>query len=51
MLSSDEFVNYVVDPLTAWRQMSSRKMFLFITEDVAYLEVDYSNREDFEKPV
>ena len=47
---SDEFVNYFVDPLTAWRQMSSHKIFGFIAEDVAYLKVDYSNREDFEKP-
>jgi DNA transformation protein len=56
---SDEFVDYVIDQLSAWGEVSSRKMFggaglyrdgtMFglIADDVAYLKVDDSNREDF----
>ena len=58
---SDEFVDYVIDQLTAWADVSVRKMFggaglycegkMFglIADDVAYLKVDDSNREDFVK--
>ncbi len=59
MTVSDEFVDYVIDQLAAWGQVSARKMFggaglycdgaMFglIADDVAYLKVDDSNREDF----
>lgn len=58
---SDEFIDYVIDQLTAWVNMSARKMFggaglycdgtmfVLISDDVAYLKVDDSNREDFMK--
>lgn len=58
---SDEFIDYVVDQLVAWAEVSIRKMFggaglycdglMFglIADDVAYLKVDDSNREDFVK--
>jgi DNA transformation protein len=58
---SDEFIDYVIDQLTAWAEVSVRKMFggaglycdgkMFglIADDVAYLKVDDSNREDFVK--
>ena len=58
---SDEFIDYVVDQLKAWADVSVRKMFggaglycdgkMFglIADDVAYLKVDNSNREDFVK--
>ena len=58
---SDEFIDYVVDQLAAWAYVSVRKMFggaglycdgkMFglIADDVAYLKVDDSNREDFVK--
>ena len=58
---SDEFVDYVIDQLRAWGEVSARKMFggaglycdgaIFglIADDVAYLKVDDSNREDFVK--
>jgi DNA transformation protein len=61
MSVSDEFVDYVLDQLRAWGDVSARKMFgcsglyregtMFglIDDDVAYLKVDDSNREDFEK--
>jgi DNA transformation protein len=56
---SDEFVDYVIDQLSAWGEVSARKMFggaglyrdgtmfALIADDVAYLKVDDSNREDF----
>lgn len=56
---SDEFVDYVIDQLAGWADVSSRKMFggaglycdgiMFglIADDVAYLKVDDSNRKDF----
>jgi DNA transformation protein len=58
---SDEFVDYVIDQLAGWGEVSARRMFggaglycdgvMFglIAEDVAYLKVDDSNREDFVK--
>jgi DNA transformation protein len=61
MAISDEFVNYMVGQLDNWADVSVRKMFggaglycdgaMFglIADDVAYLKVDDSNREDFIK--
>jgi DNA transformation protein len=61
MSISCEFVEYVLDQLAAWGGVSASKMFgcaglyrdgmMFglIADDVAYLKVDGSNREDFEK--
>ena len=61
MAVSDEFVDYVVDQLSKWAEVSARKMFggaglyregrMFgvIADDVAYLKVDDSNRDDFVK--
>jgi len=61
MAISDEFIDYVIDQLSGWGQVSARKMFggaglycegaMFglIADDVAYLKVDDSNREDFLK--
>jgi len=58
---SEEFVDYVIDQLSAWGEVSARKMFggaglycdgtMFglIADDVAYLKVDDLNREDFVK--
>jgi len=58
---SDEFIDYVIDQLSAWGDVSARKMFggaglycegaMFglIADDVAYLKVDDSNRKDFVK--
>ena len=59
MAVSDEFVAYVVEQLSGWGEVSVRRMFggaglyregtmfAVIAEDVAYLKVDDSNREDF----
>jgi DNA transformation protein len=59
MSISDEFVDYVIDQLSDWGEVSARKMFggaglyhervIFglIADDVAYLKVDDSNRKDF----
>jgi len=59
MAISDEFLDYVIDQLAGWRQVTARKMFggaglycsgaMFglIADDVAYLKVDDSNRADF----
>ena len=56
---SDEFVDYVIDQLAGWGQVSARRMFggaglyrdgaMFglIADDVVYLKVDDSNRENF----
>jgi DNA transformation protein len=56
---SDEFVDYVIDQLAGWGDVSARKMFggaglycdgvMFglIADDVAYLKVNDSNRDDF----
>jgi DNA transformation protein len=61
MAVSDEFVDYVLDQFSGWGEVSARKMFggaglycdgvMFglITDDVAYLKVDDSNRKDFIK--
>ncbi len=61
MSVSDEFLYYVIDQLSGWGRVSVRKMFggaglyfegvMFglVADDVAYLKVDDSNREDFEK--
>ena len=58
---SDEFVDYVIDQLADWADVSARRMFggaglycdgtifAVIADDVAYLKVDDSNREDFIK--
>ena len=57
---SDEYLVYVLDQLSSWGDVSARKMFggaglyrdgkMFglVADDVAYLKVDDSNREDFE---
>jgi DNA transformation protein len=56
---SDEFVGYVVEQLSGWGEVSVRRMFggagfyregimfAVVAEDVAYLKVDDSNRDDF----
>ena len=61
MAVSDEFVDYVLDQFSGWDDVSARKMFggaglycdgvMFglIADDVAYLKVDDTNREDFIK--
>ena len=59
MAISEEFVEYVLDQFAAWDDVSARKMFggaglycdgvMFglIADDVAYLKVDDSNRDDY----
>ena len=59
MAISDEFVEYVVEQLSAWGEVSVRRMFggaglyhkgtmfAVIADDMAYLKVDDSNRDDF----
>ncbi len=61
MAVSDEFVDYVIDQLAGWGEVIARRMFggaglycqgvMFglIADDVAYLKVDDSNRDDFLK--
>lgn len=61
MAVSDDFFKYVVDQLSRWGVVSVRrmfggaglyrdgKMFGLIADDVAYLKVDDSNRDDFVK--
>jgi len=61
MSVSDEFVDYVLDQFSGWQEVSARRifggaglycdgvMFGLIADDVAYLKVDDSNREDFVK--
>lgn len=56
---SEEFVDYVVEQLAGWDEVSVRRMFggaglyrggimfAVVAEDVAYLKVDDSNRDDF----
>jgi DNA transformation protein len=56
---SDEFVDYVVEQLAGWGAVSVRRMFggaglyregtMFgvLADDVAYLKVDDSNRDEF----
>jgi DNA transformation protein len=57
---SDGFLEYVLDQLSGWGKVTARKMFggaglyrdgrMFglIADDVAYLKVDDSNRQEFE---
>ena len=59
MSVSDEFLLYVLDQFSDWGNVSARrmfggaglyrdgKMFGLIADDVAYLKVDDSNREEF----
>ena len=59
MAASDEFVDYVVEQLSGWGEVSVRRMFggaglyregtmfAVVADDVAYLKVDDSNRDDF----
>ncbi len=59
MAVSSSFIAFVVDQLSSWGEVTSRRMFggaglyregrMFglIADDVAYLKVDDSNREDF----
>ena len=59
MAISDEFVDYVVEQLSGWGEVSVRRMFggaglyregtmfAVVADDVAYLKVDDSNRDDF----
>ena len=59
MAVSDEFADYVVEQLSTWGEVAVRRMFggagiyrdgtMFglIADDVAYLKVDDSNRDDF----
>jgi len=59
MAVSDEFVDYVVEQLSSWGGVSVRRMFggaglyhegtmfAVLADDVAYLKVDDSNRDDF----
>ncbi len=59
MAVSDEFIEYFIGQLAAWADVSARRMFggaglycdgtMFglIADDVAYLKVDDSNRNDF----
>jgi len=47
MSVSDGFVEYVLDQFSRWGDVTSRRMFGLIADDVAYLKVDDSNRKDF----
>ncbi|MBN2028652.1 DUF3788 family protein [bacterium] len=59
MAVSDDFLIYVLDQLSTWSEVTARKMFggvglyrdgkMFglIADDVVYLKVDNSNRDDF----
>jgi DNA transformation protein len=59
MSVSDEYIEYVLDQLSQWGDVTARrmfggaglyrdgKMFGLIAEDVAYLKVDDSNRKSF----
>lgn len=61
MAVSDEFLDYVLDQFSHWGEVTARrmfggvglyrdgKMFGLVADDVAYLKVDDSNREAFEK--
>jgi DNA transformation protein len=56
---SDEFVDYVVEQLSGWGEVSVRRMFggaglyregtmfCVLADDAAYLKVDDSNRDEF----
>jgi DNA transformation protein len=59
MAVSDDFLDFVLEQLSSWGQVTARKMFggaglyrdgkMFglIADDVAYLKVDRSNRDRF----
>ena len=59
MSVSDEFLEYVLDQLSAWGGVSARRMFggaglyrdgrMFglVADDIAYLKVDQTNQEQF----
>jgi DNA transformation protein len=59
MAVSDEFIEYIIGQFAAWADVSAHRMFggaglycdgtMFglIADDVAYLKVDDSNRDDF----
>lgn len=59
MALSDDFLNYVLDQLSPWAKVSARRMFggaglyrdgrMFglVADDVAYLKVDDSTRDEF----
>ncbi len=59
MAVSNDFLEYVLDQLSAWDEVTARRMFggagLFrdgkmfglVSDDVAYLKVDETNRENF----
>ena len=59
MAVSDDCLNFVLDQLSGWRDVSARRMFggvglycggtIFgvIADNVAYLKVDDSNRDEF----
>jgi DNA transformation protein len=61
MAVTDDFLNFVLDQLSGWGEVSVRrmfggaglyrdgKMFGLIADDVAYLKVDETNRADFIK--
>ena len=61
MAISAEFLEYVVDQLSAWSEVQVKrmfgdaglyhqgKMFGLVADDVAYLKVGELNRDDFEK--
>lgn len=61
MAVSNEFLDYLLDQLSAWGGVTARKMFggagLFrdgkmfglVADDIAYLKVADSNRDDFVK--
>jgi len=61
MAVSDEFIDYVIDQLAGWGEVTARrmfggaglycdgKMFGLVADDVAYLKVDDTNRKDFVK--
>jgi len=61
MAVSDEFLDYVIDQLSMLGQVTARRMFggaglycdgrmfAVVADDMAYLKVDDSNREDFAK--
>ncbi|MFH1312752.1 MAG: TfoX/Sxy family protein [Candidatus Eisenbacteria bacterium] len=61
MAVSDEFLEHVLDQFSGWGRVTVRKMFggaglyrdgaMFglVADDVAYLKVDESNRNDFER--
>jgi len=59
MAVSDEFVDYVIEQLSSWAEVTDRRkfggaglyregtIFAVLADDVAYLKVNDSNRDDF----